>query len=421
MTSTENLSEQIFKPQYDYPETSTLINRIDTENNKTDSNINNYDSDFDSCWYRIVTPILWYWRGLPTLEVEAVLSKIAVSIKQHSNNKWLDSVAGYQPGNWIYEFLNQAAEWQAKAESIDKADITDEDKKKVCNYYLIASEYCSIASYPHFKNDELALYAQTCAYQNYFKALSYSPFTIKELEFKVQNQNVKSILHLPQTEGACPVVIMCCGLSNLQIDFYRYFSEYLAQNGIAMLTVDIPSVGYSRGFDLTQNSSLIHQAILEQLPTIPWVDDSRVILAGFRFGSHIATRLAQLMPNKIKGLFNFMPLIHYIFIDQIRQKYLPNVYKDIFASRLGLPAISNQQLIAELNYFSLKNQGILTHSCVVPVMNVIFEDDRLSTFNEAKLIHSLKQNKLIIIPKSPLQVNLQNALEQSVKWMISIL
>ncbi|OCG24675.1 hypothetical protein A9G11_03210 [Gilliamella sp. wkB108] len=418
MTSIQNLSEQIFKPQYDYPETSTLINRVD---NSDGSSFSPLDGEFDSNWYRIVNPVLWYWRGLPKLEVEEVLSKIAVSTKPHVNNKWLDSVAGYQPGNWIYEFLNQSANWQAKSDSIDKNNLTEADKKSLHDYYLIASEYASIASYPHFKNDELAMYAQTCAYQAYAKALSYSPFITKELEFKVQNSSVKTILHLPQTEGTCPVVLMCNSLGSLQIDFYRYFSEFLAPKGIAMLTVDLPTVGNSRGFTLTQNSSQIHQAILEQLDSVPWVDSNRVILAGFRFGSHIATRLAHLMPNKIKGLFNFAPLIHQIFVDKELQKNLPHVYKDMLASRLGLPSISNKQLAAELNYFSLKNQGILTHACIVPVMNIIFEEDRLSNLTEAKLIHSTKQNKIVSVPKTPLQQSLFNALEQSVKWMSSIL
>jgi len=129
-----------------------------------------------------------------------------------------------------------------------------------------------------------------------------------------------------------------------------------------MLTVDLPTVGYSRNFALTQNSSQIHQAILEQLSSVPWVDNSRVILAGFRFGSHLATRLAYLMPNKIKGLFNFTPFVHQIFVDKDLQKNLPTSYKDMLASRLGLPSISNLQLAAELNYFSLKNQGLLTHA-----------------------------------------------------------
>ena len=420
MVMTENLSEKIFKPQYDYPETSSLINRLDSSNG---SSISPLDGEIDSKWYRIINPLLWYWRGLPKLEIEAVLSRIAISTKRHTNDKWLDSVIGYQSGNWIYEFLNQAAMWQAKADNAAQSSLTEESKNSLHQDYLIASEYASIASYPHFKNDELAMYAQTCAYQSYMKALEYSPYSTKQLEFKVENRVIKSILHLPNNSnsGVCPVVLVCNGLGNLQIDYYRYFSEYLAPQGFAMLTVDLPTVGYSRNFVLSQNSSQIHQAVIEQLPSVPWVDSNRVIVAGFRFGSHIATRLAYLMPNKIKGLFNFTPFIHQLFVDKALQQNLPNSYKDILASRLGLTSVSNQQLAAELNYFSLKNQGLLTHSCPVPVMNIIFEDDKLSNLSEAKLIQSTKQSKIVTIPKTPLQKGLQNAFTQSVKWMESIL
>ena len=420
MVMTENLSEKIFKPQYDYPETSSLINRLDSSNG---SSISPLDGEIDSKWYRIINPLLWYWRGLPKLEIEAVLSRIAISTKRHTNDKWLDSVIGYQSGNWIYEFLNQAAMWQAKADNAAQSNLTEESKNSLHQDYLIASEYASIASYPHFKNDELAMYAQTCAYQSYMKALEYSPYSTKQLEFKVENRVIKSILHLPNNSnsGVCPVVLICNGLGNLQIDYYRYFSEYLAPQGFAMLTVDLPTVGYSRNFVLSQNSSQIHQAVIEQLPSVPWVDSNRVIVAGFRFGSHIATRLAYLMPNKIKGLFNFTPFIHQLFVDKALQQNLPNSYKDMLASRLGLTSVSNQQLAAELNYFSLKNQGLLTHSCPVPVMNIIFEDDKLSNLSEVKLIQSTKQSKIVTIPKTPLQKGLQNAFTQSVKWMESIL
>ena len=420
MVMTENLSEKIFKPQYDYPETSSLINRLDSSNG---SSISPLDGEIDSKWYRIINPLLWYWRGLPKLEIEAVLSRIAISTKRHTNDKWLDSVIGYQSGNWIYEFLNQAAMWQAKADNAAQSSLTEESKNSLHQDYLIASEYASIASYPHFKNDELAMYAQTCAYQSYMKALEYSPYSTKHLEFKIENRVIKSILHLPNNSnsGVCPVVLICNGLGNLQIDYYRYFSEYLAPQGFAMLTVDLPTVGYSRNFVLSQNSSQIHQAVIEQLPSVPWVDSNRVIVAGFRFGSHIATRLAYLMPNKIKGLFNFTPFIHQLFVDKALQQNLPNSYKDMLASRLGLTSVSNQQLAAELNYFSLKNQGLLTHSCPVPVMNIIFEDDKLSNLSEAKLIQSTKQSKIVTIPKTPLQKGLQNAFTQSVKWMESIL
>lgn len=420
MTNVQNLSEQLFKPKFDYPETSTLINRIDTPSGNVMTNA--LDGDPNSRWYRIITPVLWHWRGVPALEVEAILARICAAKRARSNEQWLDTVSGYQNGNWIYEFLNAAAMWQSKADSLKDHELSEQDRLALHHYYLISSEYCSIASYPHYKNDELALYAQTCAYRAYRSALEYSPYVTKELEFNVDKGTISAFLHLPDTSGrVCPVVLMCAGLGNLQIDFYRYFHEFLAPKGIALLTVDFPTVGNSRNCTLTQNSSQLYQSVLEQLSSVPWIDSNRVVLSGYRFGSHIATRLAYLMPHKIKGLVNFTPLVHQLFVDKDLQQSLPEMYKDMLASRLGLTSVSNQQLAAELNYFSLKNQGIISRACQVPVMSIVFEEDNLSTLAEAKLVNSIKQHKILTVPRSPLTQSLQKALQQSVDWISSVL
>ncbi|MDF7667754.1 alpha/beta hydrolase [Orbaceae bacterium ESL0727] len=441
MAAIQNLSETLFKPKFNYPETSTLIKRIDisdvtsqnTGNNCLQTHPSPLDGGNNTHWYRLVNPLLWHFRGLSTVEIEDVLSRIAVSTKPHSHDNWLDTVIGYQAGNWIYEFLNQAATWQAESETIIKADLSPTERQKMQRAYLMASEYGSIASYPHYKSDELALYAQTYAYKAYSEALNYSPYLLKELEFQTTDNlgnqnNIKAMLHLPidaQTTAeittAYPAVLLCGGMGNLQIDFYRYFSEFLAPKGIALITVDFPSVGLSRQVNLTQNTSQIYQTVLEQLPTVPWIDARRVVLTGIRFGSNIATRLAYLMPNSIKGLLNITPLIHQLFINKTLQESLPTIYKDMVASRLGLDTISNQQLAAELCCFSLKNQGIINRPCHVPVMSILFEDDPLSTMSEAKLITSCKQHKIVTIARTPLQKNFQKAMIASTDWMLSLL
>ncbi|MDF7671528.1 alpha/beta hydrolase [Orbaceae bacterium ESL0721] len=407
MTHIQNLSEQLFKPKYHYPETSTLINRIDSEDYKSS----------DNNWYRVIDPLMWHFRGLPAIEVASVLARIAASTKPRSCENWLDTVTGYQSGNWSYEFLNQAS----LQSNIEEGET---DKRQLL---LLASRYCSLASFPHYKSDELALYAQTCAYKAYIEALANSPYLLKTLEFTFDaNQNrIKTFLHLPisnldKIEKAYPVVLLCGGMVNLQIDFYRYFSQYLAPKGIALLTVDFPSVGYSRAVNLSQNSSQIYQAVLEQITTVPWIDAKQVVIAGIGFGTNIATRLAYLAPNRIKGLLNINPLIHQLFVDKKLQMVLPAMYKDMLASRLGLSTTSNQQLSAELNYFSLKNQGIISRPCQVPVFNILFENDQLSTVNEAKLITSLKQNRVITVAKTPLIKNFYQAVTQSVAWILSI-
>lgn len=415
-----NLSEKLFKPKFNYPETSSLIQRF---NHEYVSFQHPLEGKTDASWYRVLNPLIWHQRGLPLLEIDATLAMIAASDKKRSNAQWLDSVIGYQSGNWIYEFASQANQWQQKAESLLAQPMTPEVQQAIHEAWLIASQFCSLASYPHFKTDDLATQAQVYGYRAYREALNYSPYGYKEIDFTLDNHTVKGFLHLPTSsvESACPIVFMCNSLANLQIDFYRYFAQYLAPQGIGLLTIDSPGTGLNKTFNLTQNSSDIHQAVLAQLPTIPWIDENRVILAGFRFGSHIATRLSYLAGNRIKGLFCISPMVHQLFVDKTLQSELPIMYKDLVASRLGLVSSSNEQLEAELNYFSLKNQGLLGRPCSVPIMSIVFEQDPFSPLSEAKLLSSTRQHKLIHVASSPLQRNLDNAMQQSVDWMKSLI
>ena len=59
-----------------------------------------------------------------------------------------------------------------------------------------------------------------------------------------------------------------------------------------MLTLDMPSIGSSCKWKLTQDSSYLHQQVLIQLASVPWVDHQRVSAFGFRFGANVAVRLA---------------------------------------------------------------------------------------------------------------------------------
>lgn len=45
---------------------------------------------------------------------------------------------------------------------------------------------------------------------------------------------------------------MCGGLDGLQSDYYHLYADYFAPLGIAMLTLDMPSIGFSSKWKLTQ-------------------------------------------------------------------------------------------------------------------------------------------------------------------------
>lgn len=415
-----NLSEQLFKPQVDYPETSSLIQRVDY-------NYINYrhtlDGENDRHWYRVLNRLLWHWRGLSLIEIEAVLARIAVSDKKKSNPQWFDTIKGYQSGNWIYEFLSQANEWQQQANLLNQQSSEQAVRTRRHKYHLTASQYASLSSYPHYRDDKLALQAQSLAYRYYQQALDDSPYDYKILSFNVAQQRIEGILHLPYKgqDSACPIVLLCGGLSHLQFDFYPYFSQHLAPYGIGLLTVDTPGIGQSARIKLTQDSSIVHQAVLEQLPTVPWIDHKRVILAGFRFGTQIATRLSYLAPDRIKGLLCFAPILHQLYVDTKLQAYLPIMFRDLLADRLGLTSSSNQYLAAELCYYSLKYQGLINKPCSVPMMSILFNQDLLCSESDAQLLHSTQRHQRLKVASMSLQKNLDKAFIQSSRWIASLI
>jgi esterase FrsA len=93
-------------------------------------------------------------------------------------------------------------------------------------------------------------------------------------------------------------------------DYYSLFERYFAPKGIAMLTLDMPSIGFSSKWKLTQDSSLLHQHALKALENIPWVDHTSVAAFGFRFGANVAVRLAYLESSRLKAVACLGPVVH---------------------------------------------------------------------------------------------------------------
>ncbi len=115
---------------------------------------------------------------------------------------------------------------------------------------------------------------------------------------------------MTSTEKPQPVVMVSAGLDTMQSDMWRLFRDYLSKKNIAMLTVDMPSIGHSSHWPLTEDTSCIHQAVLNELPSIPWVDHFRVGLIGFRFGGNALVRLSFIEQTKIKACVSLGAPIH---------------------------------------------------------------------------------------------------------------
>lgn len=407
-----NLSETLFKPSFKHPETSTLVRR--TRNSQDVQGLHStLEGEKTRSWYRMINRLMWIWRGVDPWEIEDVLSRIAASKADRSNEQLLDTVIGYRGGNWIYEWAKQGADWQQRAtESGDDA--------QTGQFWLNAANLYSIAAYPHIKGDELAEQAQTLANRAYEEAAKYLPYELKELTFPITGGGtLTGFLHMPsQAKAPFPTVLMCGSLEMLQSDYHRLFQDYFAPAGMAMLTIDVPSVGFSSRWKLTQDSSFLHQQVLRALPDVPWVDHSRVVAFGFRFGANIAVRLAYLESQRLRGVACLGPLVHHLLSDPNRQQQVPDMFMDVLASRLGMPFSTDTSLKTELGRYSLKTQGLLGRRCPTPMLAGYWDNDPLCPKEEASLIvNSSAQGKLLPVNFSPVYQNFDRALQQISGWL----
>lgn len=405
-----NLSETLFKPRFKHPETSTLVRRI---HRSTQPSVRSaLDGKNEPHWYRMLNRLMWIWRGIDAREILDVQSRIVMSQAERTDAELYDTVVGYRGGNWIYEWSTQAMHWQQLA--------TQEENPDLCGrHWLHASSLYSIAAYPHIKGDTLAEQAQVLANRAYEEAAKYLPGSIKEIEFAIPGgAPITGFLHMPKGDGPFPTVLMCGGLDSLQSDYYTLYERYFAPQGMAMLTLDMPSVGFSSKWKLTQDSSLLHQHVLKELVNVPWVDHTKVAAFGFRFGANVAVRLAYLEAPRLKAVACLGPVVHALLSDPQRQGKVPEMYLDVLASRLGMPDASDEALRIELNRYSLKTQGLLGRRCPTPMLSGFWENDPFSPEEESRLItSSSSEGKLLEIAFNPVYRNFDKALRQITGWI----
>lgn len=405
-----NLSEQLFKPHFKHPETSTLVRRIchraPTPVHST------LDGKNAPRWYRMLNRLMWISRGVTPQEILDVQARIVMSSAERTSSELYDTVVGYRSGNWIYEWSKQAALWQQQA-----AEAQDEAQSG--RHWLHASTLFSIAAYPHLKGDELADQAQALANRAYEEAAKRLPGGMRELTFKIPGgAPVSGFLHTPPGDGPFPTVLMCGGLDALQSDYYHLYADYFAPLGIAMMTLDMPSIGFSSKWKLTQDSSFLHQQVLKALPDIPWVDHTRVAAFGFRFGANVAVRLAYLESPRLKAVACLGPMVHALLTNPQGQGNIPEMYLDVLASRLGMSNASDEALRMELNCYSLKTQGLLGRRCPTPMLSGYWDNDPFSPESESRLIASSSADgKLLPITFKPVYRNFDKALREIAAWI----
>ncbi|MDF2154967.1 esterase FrsA [Vibrio sp. CAU 1672] len=403
----KNLSETLFVKHKQAKETSALTQYMPTSQEA----LNEKRENGSRVWYRHLRRLQWNWQGLSPIEVESVLSRIASSTHSRTEDKWLDTVMGYHSGNWAFEWIKLGMEHQKRANDLLGDQAAEE---------LFTASLCfSVAGYPHLKNDNLALQAQVLANKAYSAAAEKSHYTIKRIEVPYQNRKIAANLHLPHTDKPLPVVMVSAGLDTLQIEMWRLFRDYLAPKGIAMLTVDMPSVGHSSHWPLTEDSSCLHQAVLNELPSLPWVDHFKVGLIGFRFGGNAMVRLSFLEQDKIKACVALGAPIHDVFTSPDKLQRMPKMYLDMLASRLGKGVVDINSLSRQMQAWSLKVQGFLANrKTKVPVLAMSMDGDPVSPYSDNQLVALFSQyGKAKKISSKMITKGYEQSLDLATKWL----
>ncbi|RJG51243.1 esterase FrsA [Motilimonas pumila] len=409
----ENLSEVLFKPQFNYPETSCVVNGHSGDAGAAVGEL--MDNDNTPGWYRLLRRAQWAWQGADPILVESTLAKIAISTQQRSNDALLDTVSDYKPGNWVYEWMQPAAKLHHEA----KAALEQEDFTAARKAFYLASQYYAISGYPHLKGDELAVQAQALANVCYREAGKLLKCPLKVIEVPFQGKTIQCYLHLAQIEEVSPVVVVCGSVDVMQLEYYTLFEKHLEPAGMAMLTVDIPGGGYASHYRLDQDSTKVMQAVVQHLKKVPWIDHDRVALLGGRLGANLVTRLAYLEPFSIKAAVSLGGAVDQVFIDEKRFRLLPQMLLDAIASRMEIRSDDKAVMYQFCKIYSLSMQGLLGRSKTkVPILSIGHKQDVICPESDIrKVANGSFSGETIIIDKPPIFTSYYRALDQAAEWL----
>ena len=160
----------------------------------------------------------------------------------------------------------------------------------------------------------------------------------KQINFRVNKEQIVGMLHLPENKGKVPAIIMCHGFTGDKVGPYPYLfvymARYLASRGFAVLRFDFRGSGESEGKFEKQNipSMLLDlDKAIEFISTQKEINSEKIGLVGHSRGGSVAIIKTSEDP-RIKALVTWAAPANW---DDIWQKAAENILK------IGLIQISN--------------------------------------------------------------------------------
>jgi pimeloyl-ACP methyl ester carboxylesterase len=173
-----------------------------------------------------------------------------------------------------------------------------------------------------------------------------------------------------------PVVIMWGGVDAWKEEMTE-LSDALVSVGIATIALDNVGTGQSP-LKARRNGEIQFLPVIEWATQASDLDGSRIALLGRSFGGHWATKLAHLIPERLRGAVNWGGGVHYMFQPEwVEASRYPDSYlMELVETRSRmLGARNDAEYVAGFQVLSLLDQGLLSQPCA-PLLLVNGKEDK---------------------------------------------
>ena len=332
----------MIQKRYWRPLVATLVLSIITMSGSTATSTaadeRRFRNNTEGDWYHPIEVGEWVEQGGQNVVIHRILNAISKAKGPRRDAEMPDTLLKHGPGNWIYE-------WKRAGDNALKLARTQQSFAHAKSAVL----YYHLASSPH-TNDPKQLQALELAKQAYLLAGELLEYDIKEISIAHDDNAFGAYVHIPKGDGPFPVLISSNGSDQSKELLLNYFLEFLAPQGIALVSVDVPGMGGSAAFDMRDGKTeKMHLAAVRWVSTDSRFDQSNIFVQGDSFGGQAAARsFLQSEEYNLAGVVMVCaPLESPFKMPAEAYSNLPAFTIDGVRARLGLEAGSDLKEFAE--------------------------------------------------------------------------
>ena len=345
-------------------------------------NLRGAEQELDGIFLREIKYDDWGYIGADEGVIREVVGRI---LSENQGKKGLlDTVTkDYTEGNWEYEWDRVARGHEKKGD------------------YEAAAAYYTISAYPYFKGSRRNHESYVIeGMRNYVRMVEGDGFYYEKIEVETPQGEAYANLHLPESSGRdYPVVIFTGGSDVFSVEYYRLFRDYLADQGIALITFELPGMGINSHLTYTPDTNIIHRGVIERVKS-----DSRfngkIIVGASSLGGQPAVRTAFTNEEDLVAVVNFCGALSDVWLGITPESfsYYPLLNQVVLADRTGLEISEFAEIAPE---YSLERQGYLGKMKTnVPIMSLNTGSDPVAPKSDMKLASEASKEGITLVVES---------------------